>query len=168
MQSPKWCRTNRQAWHRALGDRGLSCPAGPTRNSANLLRCGRQIRLRKLPNGCTACARRYAGRQCGCAKRDCCRPIFPSISTSIRQSGRGRSRDQGSGQNRCHPSTTTRSDSFFRRVLSSRAVDHPERHARGRRPMRCTKNTLGGSGATLDPWSQALQKMFRLIPTRGF
>jgi len=47
MQSPKWCRTNRQGWHRALGDRGLSCPAGPTRNSANLLPCGRQIRLRK-------------------------------------------------------------------------------------------------------------------------
>ena len=37
MQSPKWCRTNRRAWHRALGDRGLSCPAGPTRNSTNLL-----------------------------------------------------------------------------------------------------------------------------------
>ena len=102
MQSPKWCRTNRQAWHRTLGDRGLSCPAGPTRNSANLLPCGRHIRLRKLPNGCTACARRYAGRQCGCAKRDCCRPIFPSISTSIRQSGRGRGRNQGSWQRRPH------------------------------------------------------------------
>ena len=27
--------------------------------------------------------------------------------------------------------------------------------------MRCTKCTFGGSGATLKPWSQALQKMFR-------
>jgi len=33
--------------------------------------------------------------------------------------------------------------------------------------MRCTKYAFGGSGATLNPWSQALQKMFRLIPTRG-
>jgi hypothetical protein len=40
-------------------------------------------------------------------------------------------------------------------------------HARVRRPMRCTKYAFGGSGATLNPWSQALQKMFRLIPTRG-
>ena len=68
-------------------DRGPPCPVGPTRNSANLLPCGRQIRLRKLPNSCTAGARRYAGRQSGCARRDCCRTILPSISTSIRQSG---------------------------------------------------------------------------------
>ena len=40
-------------------------------------------------------------------------------------------------------------------------------HARDRRPMRCTKSTLGGSGSTLNPWSQALQKMFRLIPARS-
>ena len=40
-------------------------------------------------------------------------------------------------------------------------------HARGRRPIRCTKYTFGGSGVTLKPWSQALQKTFRLIPTRG-
>ena len=39
------------------------------------------------------------------------------------------------------------------------------RHARGRRPMRCTKCTFGGSGAMLNPWSQPLQKMFRLMPT---
>ena len=41
------------------------------------------------------------------------------------------------------------------------------RHARGRRPMRCTKCTFGGSGEMLKPWSQALQKIFRLIPMRG-
>jgi hypothetical protein len=40
-------------------------------------------------------------------------------------------------------------------------------YAGRRRPCRCTKNTLGGSGETLKPWSQALQKMFRLIPMRG-
>jgi hypothetical protein len=29
-------------------------------------------------------------------------------------------------------------------------------HARGRRPIRCTKYTFGESGVTLKPWSQAL------------
>jgi hypothetical protein len=29
-------------------------------------------------------------------------------------------------------------------------------HARDRRPMRCTKNTRGGSGEMLKPWSQTL------------
>jgi hypothetical protein len=33
--------------------------------------------------------------------------------------------------------------------------------------MRRTKCTFGGSGEMLKPWSQALQKMFRLIPVRG-
>ena len=38
MQSPKRRRTNWQSWHLALGaavTKALSCPAGPTRNSAN-------------------------------------------------------------------------------------------------------------------------------------
>ena len=39
-------------------------------------------------------------------------------------------------------------------------------HAPGRRPISCTKCTFGGFGATLNPWSQALQKTFRLIPMR--
>ena len=47
------------------------------------------------------------------------------------------------------------------------ADNNLEYYARDRRPMRCTKYAFGGSGETLNPCSQALQKMFRLIPTRG-
>jgi hypothetical protein len=103
--------------------------AGPTTNSANLLPSGRPTRRSKLPSGCTASARRYAGRQCGCAGRDCCRPIFLSISTSIRQSGRGPGRNQGSWQSchRRHPSTTRQFGqlSFSRTVLSSSLCRFP-------------------------------------------
>src|SRR5258705_1766841 len=50
-QLPKWRHTNRQfmatrRW--GIYDRGLPCPAGPTRNPGNLLRCGGPIRLRKI------------------------------------------------------------------------------------------------------------------------
>jgi hypothetical protein len=108
MQLPKWRHTNRQFMAtRRWGshDRDLPCPAGRTRNCANLLPCGRQVRRRKLRNDCTACARGYAARQCGCARTGSCRALFPNISTLIRQSGRGR--DQGSWQSHHrHPMTT--------------------------------------------------------------
>ena len=69
----------------------------------------------EIANRLPACARRYAGRQCGCAKWDCCRPIFPSIPTSTRQSGRG-----GAETNHGRGATTIR-----RRQPRDSAVPNP-------------------------------------------
>ena len=98
------------SWQPGAGgshDRDLPCPAGRTRNCANLLICGRQVRHRKLRNGCTACDRQYAARPCSCARTACCHALFPNISMSIRQSGHGR--DQGAWQSHHRRPLTTAS-----------------------------------------------------------
>jgi hypothetical protein len=75
-----------------------TCPAGPTRNSANLSLCGQQIRRCKLPNDCAARAGRYAARRNGCAWMGC-RHTIPSVSTYTRQRG-GRRKSRSPRPNR--------------------------------------------------------------------
>jgi hypothetical protein len=60
-------------------DRGLPCPVGPMRNSANLSPCGRRARPHKSHIACAARAPPYAERCNDCSGKACWKERTPNI-----------------------------------------------------------------------------------------
>ena len=79
-QSPKWCPTNRHAWHQAPGrhNRGRHVPLD---RRGTPRACFLVADKFGFANSQTVAPPALGDTQSGCARRDCCRTILPSISS---------------------------------------------------------------------------------------